>query len=653
MIKLAVFAAAFAVLCAFAACPAGEKIAPSINPTDQPLIVLRVPKPAALETLLAAEQPRILGLTNWDFSGKIPGLGVRLESLRGFMGALEKGGFGEFWYCLSQSGGSLASQAAAFGFDFPEDRSDPALANIASWLEKRGVEAGGLHLERSSRGDGNRRTERFTAAGSAAVIAALIGTGGGARASRSRNDAWRTGLDDFLRRDFDGTGVWFNPRPLFGIASLTTGLDFRGEAAKLNLNLPDAVEAEIRVPGTDNRLGIALRLYNLLPKPWNAGADSTLDIPSRDDAHLTLSIPAPYALLEALGVKDNPLFPANLDLRSITPRIVSLSLRRDADGWHWTLICLTGDRERFVNQMKRLRAWLEVAATSPASPLTLGETRSPGGDKLVRIECEDFSLVAGMADCPGAGGGGSFAILAGSAEDYPDVFALSVADDAPPRLVSWDIRLDEITRGEIAGVLAELAFEYGVDGITGDALRKLLADDEGALAGEGTTLSFRSRSGSVALLAPALAMGAVRTLESILNDPVRMTATRLRFLLNIASQSRYREIGPGRLVPESLPDSMAMLSLATDPEARRWLDRAFPRFPGQSQANSAVLRSLASGRSLDGYRYRISLEGSDWVLLAENGNGDALRLDAAGVMERYRSEAGTWEPFRELLPSGL
>lgn len=605
-----------------------------IHPEQPPLAVLRIGKPAAVEDFFETRQALGLGQRNADYSGSLPGLNIKLRSFRSFMQALAENRADTFWYCLSQSGGTIMNLSAAFGCDWLTAEKDYSPQVVRAWLNDNAFQADRLAIE-TRRVDDRRLA--CAVAGQQTTIDAVVR--GGKRASGA-GDRWRHRLDAFMADESEALGLWLNPRPLLGVTALTTGVDLRTIGARYGVAVPESIE--LAVKRDDEYLGFDLRLNRVLDRTGSdPEADPDIEIPGqRENAFADLTLGSLPALLARLNVETNPLAPAGIDLSALLPRVVKATATFDnPDVPSWRAAALLRDKEAFMRQFRRLEAWLELLANSPASGLSVARDASQAGGDVLRLSFADgVELFAQIAD---NGRGDAFLLLAGRRDDIPDAKTYVVRQPGSANTLSWDIRLDDAAAEAAMSALGPKLRRLGISGTDGDFLAALPRSEQGFVRLDGDSVVISSPHA----LAPCLGAAWGEKLAGIIASRSKSTdalvCARLRFLLDASSQSRYRQIAPGRLDAAPLPSDIGALSPA-DAAGRAWLDYALPPFPGYGGPNSSALSGLAAGRALDGFIYRIDDGGNGgWHIAAESTAGIVYRIDFQGVVEK-RSGSGEW-----------
>jgi hypothetical protein len=468
-------------------------IPPPIRPAIEPVAIVRLSDFAWPEKLAANPAARLLGFAGRDFSGRLSGLNAATPSLLNWPRALEKSGALDFWYALFPDGLDLAG---AVGGDWPDDGGTGQTAgDFAAWLKSVLFDPGLMPILVGSPAPG---VSRRLLARDAAALKLILPEEGAARSDSGAG--WRESISAFFRRRPEGLAAWLNPRPLLGLASLTSGIDGRGSLAAAGMRLPDSLELELAPDEFD--FGLKIKLNRLLPEPIGQTLAPGLAVRHGRDAERTrVTISQPAALFPSLGLGGNPLSAAGLDLRAMIPEHLGLTLWLDGeDVPRWFAVGTFSAGDAFRRHFRRLLAWLDVLAASPGSGLSLSPAGAGSGADWRRLERAGFSLVIGLAETRD---GVPLFLAAGRAEDCPepDEFSLEPGTAAPG--LTWELRLD----GKERQTLEKLAGAWRDKKLTRleardlDNWSRLLESGEsGSLDFSGTSLSLSSRNG-VSLLA--------------------------------------------------------------------------------------------------------------------------------------------------------
>lgn len=475
-------------LAAFLPAMASEAPDPALRPDHQPLLVIRAEKPDIVTRLMATRQLQALGVDGLDFSSTVPGLGVRVVSLRDFLDALAEKEARNVLYHMG--GSSVLSTAAAIGCEWPGNPDDEELE---AWLDgffpnqKLAVKSERLSSER----------QRWWAAANARALGELEGR----RAYGA--EPWRSDLRAFLQDRSDSLSVWLNSRPLVGVASLATGADLRGVAVKLGLSMPDSVEAHLSA-GRD--ISYSVKIRHILTGTWYDSDTQPVFAASRDHPLLRIAVPRPLALLEEFGVGAPPLFLANINARAIAPESVTFDVIRDTeDALTWTIICHIPDGARFKKQFPRVRAWLKILANAPETGFSMTETPArAGNDTLLRFTYGGISAVAKVLD---GDKGNVFLIFAGSESAIPEAGNIKLMKGDAPTIAAWQMDLDEGFTELLAERLTATLKKRGVAGIDAKLLENALRHgDSGDIRREEDDVVLHSQRGAGPLIIAGLAM---------------------------------------------------------------------------------------------------------------------------------------------------
>lgn len=309
-----------------------------------------------------------------------------------------------------------------------------------------------------------------------------------------------------------------------------------------------------------------------------------------------------------------------------------------------------GNKDKFNEQLKRVRHWLEVLAAVSSSAFGIETTRSPFGDELWSVRLGKDAFVMGVVDVETAGKNNAFLVIAETAANWPNPMELKVTPAQDDTLVHWLVTLDDKSRGQLVQALAEVSQERGAKDFNMLFFDKFLpVTDTGWISVEGRSLCAVSTHG----LMPALIPGVLEMLKKSISPEtheMRTVAARLRFLLDLAGQARFRGLDLMAEAPERLPGDLSEL-LFSDSLGKAWLDNEFGKFPGAFHNVTEILSVLAKGEAVDGYQYHIDSGNDGWSVLAENGAGQRLRINAQGIVSAF--ENGAWvEQVDSLLDFG-
>lgn len=279
---------------------------------DTPLAVLRADKASLFADLLQTRQAKAFALDTRDYSGKLPGTDIEVDSLKSFLQTLADKDARDIRYTLTQTGATLAEQTAALAYTLPGETAPD--------------------------------TDTFP-------------------------PPWNA----FLARRDNMVGVLATSRPLLGLLALTTDTDLRAVFAEYNLRTPDTVQLELFNNAGD--LGFEARLHNAVPKsdpPPPAETKQQIHLTFRKDALLELTLPAPDVLLRHLPWNPQLLAMANVDYRALTPQTITAAVWRKGDGsLAWATVALVPDAAKFRPQLRRAQEWL--TALAPAFAIALPE----------------------------------------------------------------------------------------------------------------------------------------------------------------------------------------------------------------------------------------------------------------------------------------
>lgn len=589
-----------------------------ILPAQQPMLVLRAASAEGVEKLFAAWQLYVMELDEFDASGPVPGLGSRLTSLRELLAGLTEKRARDIFFCLS---GSAVSSTAAVGCTWIDDGA----TDVGAWLGEffPGQE---WAVEET---DVARQRRGWVAAVNRQTLSELREGGRG-----KRDEEWRRDLERFMTGDPANLSLWLYPRPVLGALSLDSGIDFRAEAARYGLNIPPAIELRLTA---DTSIGMSFRLPRLFARPPVIDADDNLTVERGVSSLLRVHLVKPLAWLEAASIDTSPVAAANIDLKTLSPKTVCFDLWRASSGdLAWSVICVMDGGKEFQKQLERIYAWLDVFAASPATGLTVAKVAGSGVDGQRRITLGERSFVLGAIKADKAT---TYLVAADSMESFPDAGSVKTSNATRARLAEWTIDLDEQAYTPLAEVL-----ERQTGGKIHVEAYQTLLNEEGAgvLRLDEDALTGTLRYGTSILTAAGFGLYARGRFAPLFDISERIHADRLRFLLDVCGQFRFRDIGPGRLRANPMPGSLDEL-LTADADCTDWLDTVFPDFPGHGLPPSRVLASLAEGAPLDGRVYRIDATDGTWFLIAQKNDGAAMRIDAAGVVME-KDPDGDWRP---------
>lgn len=595
------------------------------NPAEPPLTLIRMARPDAVEKILSSRQARVLGLDASDFSGIVPGLGGRVDSLRGLLRNLDAARTENLWLCLFTRGGTLFNMTAVLGGERPVSGG----TDLPAWFGKAGWSGDKVAFRES----GGERMRFALARDEASLRESLDGPG--ERTGGRAAGGWRAGMRRFMEKKTPGVGLWLNPRPLSGILSLAAGIDPRVIAREFGVSIPESIEMEFLPDGED--VGLEARLNGVLPQAADAAAGTRPRLgPSRKNTLGEVRLTAPALLVRQFGWEEkNPLFALNLKLSPLLPRAARLEFfRKGGGGVAWSLVCLMEKGPETRKQMRRLRAWLDFLAGSAIGGVRVERGETSRGEGIWRLSAGADSCVAGFTER----GGDLFFLAAADERDYPDLGDLIITEEREAGILFWECRPDAAALDDAAALATELLAGGGVARPEPELLRAVLAGDVGGVRLDGKSVTLHSRTGAGPLLLAALARQAGEAKPEKQDDgnrewdenPLLTVGDRLRFLLGVAHQARFRGLGPDRLRPEALPERLDALLFTGDPEGMDWLETTFPHFPGGGLSVAEALAGLAAGAPLDGYAYAIAGAGDAWRITALDETGDGWAMDAGG-----------------------
>lgn len=605
-----------------------------LNPSERPLVVIRADKASIPARLLETRQLQALGLNGRDFSGTLPGLDLRVTSLKSFIAYLEAAEANTVWYCIAQRGGSLARQTGGMGWHAPlpggADRTGIAAELAAAGLDTgRGV----LDVRAFSTGESGVSVLRDAEVGK--ILFAK---------EKQKSVPWGESLEYFLSASPDGLGIWLNTRPLMGAATLLSGIDLRALLAERHLAAPE--HASLALLANDGDLGVVVRLDNLFSgSRWDKFFPTGRSVRSHPTPLLDLNITSPELFLAMFDPNRTALALANINLDLLLPESINLAVWRGEGGaLRWHAVCLLSNPDG-ENQYRRIERLLECLAASGA--LSLEKVPAPDGTQALRIRSGGLSLVTMAAKYSEHSSvpENSFYILAGDVEDLPLPEKLTVRSNDDDFIMSWELRPDAAARSEVISLLADLARSHGESKYDMEFFEAFLPEaDSGHMEDDWGTLAVSSRSGLTPLVLPAIAQMVKMVIPPGAPARERLVLKRLRYLLDVASQSRFRDVDPLAGEARAWPDQWRDV-LGANGEARRWLDTVFDDFPSEHRPTSAVIAALTEGGAVGGDAYTIVRTADSWSIVAEVGGEERFSLDAKGVMRR--KEGSDWVEYTE------
>lgn len=472
---------------------AGEKNAYPVNPTEQPLLVVRADKAARFQEVLDTRPLRALGLSGRDYSGRLPGVDAKVESLKAMLTGLAEDNAENIWYCLAQSG-SIARQTGAIGWSTTAALPDTSREESERWFaSKLGLDVARRAIKALPLPDA---AAGLIVSRDSAAYTELLGGGG------RPDERWRTTLASFLAEDSKGVGLLVSGRPLLGMLSMALGIDFRSELSRTNLSFPESIQVEIF--NTKGDLGFALQCNSLIPETALSPAPETQTILENEtEALLTLHFPAPGQLSELFRLDDIPVFLANLNARQLIPETATLSIWLDVQGQPaWSFVGLMPDAQNFSNQLRRIYEWLDVFANTPSPLVRKGTATSASGQELVSVTYGRHSFYSGTAAAPN---GAVYWALSSSAANWPDPGSFKQRQESQSRLVSFTAQIPPQYRQSVLSAAGKNARRMNLTLPNSDTLDTMLAgEDDGFITIEKGNLRFQSQHGLLPLLLPAL-----------------------------------------------------------------------------------------------------------------------------------------------------
>ncbi|MCD8351943.1 MAG: hypothetical protein LUC93_15150 [Planctomycetaceae bacterium] len=477
--------------CAFVfAIVSAQGVESPINPAEQPFIVVHAGSAEAALAVTETKPFQVLGLNSRDFAGAIPGAGAAVASLRSVLEAMTERQYTDPWGALIQRGTASSGRIGAFGFALPVAgaSAEAVLADVGILLR------GGLAEAMPYRGAGGR----IAVYGDTDARDVFLG-------NRTRTPgAWRVSLAEFFQSRRDGVGVWVNPRPLLGALTLFSGFDARSFFTRYGMASPSAISIE--VANNTGDLGLSLRLDNLLPglAPLD-DAPRVITIKGITPL-LKVDLPAFERVWPLANVQADVLSLANINLLSLVPRAVNLTVWRDDAGeLRWAAVLLMPDRDRAVAQMQRVLAWYEYLAT--VSPELFGYelTETARHEVVYRLRIADHACAMGVICLDVAVVEHAAVVLSGRSEDWPNPFDIATARTDTDNLLEWESTLDAQSKGDASAALAHYAQKNGLVRFDDTLFNQILPDaDSGRAAAIGESLVITSRRGLLPLLIPGV-----------------------------------------------------------------------------------------------------------------------------------------------------
>ncbi|MDR0361498.1 MAG: hypothetical protein LBJ46_02245 [Planctomycetota bacterium] len=586
------------------------------GPAEKPFAVMKADDPARFFELIDLLEPAFPALGRLDRQLRLPGF-VAVPDPRALFGALSSAGATELWIGLGASGGT------AMGWREPSSGEGDQTAEVRARLERVGIDMSRAAL-RTWR-DGERI---------AVAVGAVDDFYPGNARERGRDREWRGSLDQFLASGGDGAGLWLNARPLSGLLALAAGFDMRGFLRSAGLTLPEAVR--LTVFPSEGGVGARLRLDGMADPGFRAASDGGVlsGVNFGRDAFLVFSVGG----LDVLAGGDSPH-----PLGRLLPKSAAVALRRRVDGGiDWTLAAAVDGASAAAS--RRLAGLIELVSADPRTGVDSARRQIGLIDGLdASMGSSSFTLAV-----KDAVGGGSF-VLASSDGTMPDLARAQSAPLAGADLAAaWDANLEAVPWSRLERPVMDMLGRFPGD-----------VDPAGLLSLMPTRESgwFRLENGSAEAYLPRLALlwllpyvveQARDFVDSFRPTATDLAAARLRFMLDVAMQSRFRAVSAESPGPLPLPEKPDWLDFS-DPVLQAWLADSFGEFPGAKGANWSGLRVAFSGRILDGYEFGI-VPGSGWALRAQPAPGGedlpALEIDSRGFLRAY-TVSGQTSPWRE------
>ncbi|MDR1612279.1 MAG: hypothetical protein LBT97_05780 [Planctomycetota bacterium] len=606
---------AVAVAFAPAFCAAAGEAWP--RPAEKPLAVLRVQSPAECIRLVDALSPAFPALKRLDGPVRPPGLAA-IPDPRALLLALSDAGATGFWLGFSSGG------ASAIGWHEPSAGEEDMTAEIQARLRGVGIDTARMRL----------RTWRHE--GALVVALGAIDAFFPARIrDQGRGSEWRGGFDAFIARREPGVGLWVNARPLSGLLALMFGVDLRAAFASVGWKLPEAAALTLFASG--NGFGARIRLDGVgdADAPGVMTGDALAGVGYDSDAFLEASLSGLGSFLSRRSPDDFAL-PA-------APHALSFALRTGfGAGLEWSLVAAVGEDGKAA--YRQAETALELVAADPRTGVAV-ERRQNGLLETVEVTLGTVAFTIALKE---RSHGRNF-ILAASDGRLPDLARVEVLSGPATGLeIAWTANLRSLPWNRVErSVMAVL--DNLPDGADPSALTTLMPEREsGRISCAGRDLAAESPGMALLWILPYVVGEAADFLDSLSPTPSDLAAARLRFMLDVAAQSRFRGITADNLSAAPLPVRLDWLNFS-DPDVKAWLADAFGRFPGMRGENWNGLRAAFSGRILDGYEYRLSMD-DGWRILAVPAPGGEdfpiFAIDAEGMIAA-RSRDGRDSGWRE------
>ncbi len=618
--------------CSFVAVAAtSAESARGLRPEMKPLAVVRIPDLKAVEETLDSGIGQAMGLDGQDWSVRAPGL-FTIPAVRSFFAALEHNGAQEFWLCLPE----MNRSAMGWRWTDPWQGNDDSLRQLGAFLQSLGLEVGRLAV--SMREVGGGLTE-VVISPDAKIAASLLSRPGGSRSSADQT--WLAAFDAFMDKPRSGVGVWLDPQPLSGIASMLTHVDFRRLLADFGASFPACLSAWLAPRQGD--VGIACTVHGLWRTFPAVQMENTVLMPglrysNAPALRLDLFLPQLKQFLANAGL---PALPG-VDLAKLAPEAVSACFWQRRTGLEWALAGKVSGDENMLSAVNRLVEWVSLLAADPDSGIRIARLEDSAERLVMEATCGPLAWRCGVRKEEGSD---VYVVFAESMNSRLGLASamLKPADGAETGAsLRWTAELAPGT-GEWAVAALRNAQLVG-DKWDGDNVARAVAlAEKGAIEIKNGDLSLESPRALALWLIPALYAALKPELGLLNHGRDDLAVGRLRFLLNLCQQIRFRSLDKTGAATPGLPTSFDAFSV-NDPELLSWLDQAMPAFPGGG-GNGKIMASIANGSQLDGYSYSIQCEGDSWLIIAMPAAKTlpVLRIDAQGFVTEL-SDGNGWRP---------
>lgn len=611
--------------------PAQER-PPAFIPAKEPIIACFIPQLDIAERIAGSQLIAAARLSDRDLPLRLPGLG-KIPSIRTFLDRLSLKQAEDFWLCFPDL------TRAAMGWTLPSQGA--ALEAVEMFLDQSGIDSQKVHIQIDETDD---KQLRILVASSPATLKSLM-SDKEANSSPGTRHSWRESFREIMTLD-DGVGLWLNSRQLSGMLAMFTGVDIRPVFRSADIDFPFAVSA--RLEENNNEVGLYLAVHGKFDElsPSGKQAESVIfygyqqEPPIRLDMHLN----SPESLLPVM--ERIPPLPG-VDFTKFIPTDASLGIWSDSFGnLSASLSAAFRPGVRATEDFVRLGSFLTTFFSSPDSAVKVEAMPEAPWIKFVSADATLSLLLA-----PDTKGRDVLYVLIG---DYTDMAnSLDVRNDIKPEgsSVNWRIALDPDMRKTATDILSGkatklLPFNPGVAFwavVTG-------MQEVGIFGLDVDRIYFDSPQGG----ALWLGLGAWAEVESRVgefsgNRQSALAVERLRFFLDAACQSRYRQVTAKNRRAAALPGSLSQIAFAGS-DGKAWLDNSLPGFPGLGKPNYGPLQRAADGAVMGGYVYAIEATAGNWGITAtpKSSSLPLLRIDAAGkIMER--NAVGVWQSRQTVL----